>query len=142
MEGISKALLIPMPSSKPKTSPNYWPKPSPRWPLRRKNRDDRHKVFCELLASKNSNIVCFDVLERTVEKPEKVHWTAEQHAQSMSCSPLIKSHLLSVEYFILIDDVTTRGGTLGGAKLVLLNNRVPEERIITTAIGRTSWELL
>ncbi len=138
IEKASQAILIPVPSSKPKSSPKYSAKPYSF--LNKKNRDDRNLVFCKNLEQAGKGLRCVELIERVQEKPEKAHWGPDEHFKSMRLNPTYSEKLAQGLPYILIDDVLTKGGTLAGAKL-LLQQRVPEDLVVLTAIGKTSWEL-
>lgn len=136
IEKFNGAVLIPIPSSKTKTSPDYWDKPSPRWPSKRKNRDDRNTIFCQMLSKENNNLVSRELITRIKEKEEKDRWTAQEHANSMKVNQDLIAQDNNFPH-ILIDDVRTTGTTLDGAK-ILLGDFIPNVLIFQLTIGR--WE--
>jgi adenine/guanine phosphoribosyltransferase-like PRPP-binding protein len=74
-----------------------------------------------------------DILARKTSKPEKATWSAAQHAASMELRGL--SNLSQNKTaIVLIDDVTTDGGTLQGARMIV-EKGYPQATVISLAIG-------
>lgn len=128
------AYVVPVPASVPASSADFTTKPKS---VTGRNRDNRNQVFCKLLHDGHDKVILTDVLMRTDPKPKKARWSPEQHADSM----VIKGKAESFDeddLLILVDDVSTQGGTINGAKL-LLSNKYDADRIITLPISQTRF---
>ena len=129
------AFLIPVPSSLASNDQNFSSRPRDKGIKGHRNRDNRNSVFCNLLNLHDDKLKVADILVRTRNKPEKETWDAARHAQSLSIREdgvVLPSSVSSP--LVLVDDVTTNGGTLEGAK-ILLDRHYQASIIICTTLG-------
>lgn len=129
----TKAYLVPVPSSIAAKDPNF--KNTPRKKGEKRNRDDRNTVFCKELAQGKTNLKVADVLQRAKTKSEKATWTPEQHAESFTVN--LKSGFPKPNFsgaIILVDDVSTEGGTIQGAKK-MIQRSFPQSKVMMLALG-------
>ena len=134
-ENVETAYLVPVPSSIAANDPKFSSQPRKKGLPDSRNRDNRNSVFCSFLSSIDGKLRLADVLVRKISKPEKGNWTAAQQVGSMELQglgtlPQVKTAV------VLVDDVTTGGDTLTGARLIL-EKAYPRAIVITLAIGCT-----
>ncbi len=125
--------VIPVPASTPETNAAYTTKAQPEAKPRR-NRDNRNHIFCELIHEKYEHGINSDLLERSKPKVEKDRLTPEQNAATMRIRKVKDIQFGKNDLLVLVDDVTTTGGTIEGAKL-LLSSAYPADRIIMLPIA-------
>jgi hypothetical protein len=126
------AYVVPVPASVPEDDPAYRRTPKTQ---RGESRDDRNDVFCELLHDNHDYLINARILKRADAKPKKVRWSPEQHAASMR----IRTNKVDISdgsIIVLVDDVTTAGGTIYGAKQ-LLSERFDPDQIVMLPIAKT-----
>lgn len=132
--GANYAYVVPVPASVPTGSGDFTTQPKSDTG---RNRDNRNQVFCKLLHDGHDKVIQTDVLIRKDPKPKKVRWSPEQHADSMAIKGKAES-FDDDDLLILVDDVSTQGGTINGAKL-LLSKKYSTDRIITLPIAQTRY---
>lgn len=128
---LSKAILVPVPSSKAKTDPLYNNLPKGKKSAR--NRDDRNEIFLKQICELNSNLEYSDNIMRLISKPEKVTLNIEATKLQLN---LIDPDSLKNKCVILIDDVVTTGTTFAACR-ELIEEITKPILIITLAIGQT-----
>lgn len=134
-EKVDTAYLVPVPSSIAANDPKFSSQPRKKGLPNSRNRDNRNSVFCSFLSSADGKLRLADILVRKSSKPEKANWTAAQQAGSMELQGL-GTLPQGQTAIILVDDVTTGGDTLTGARMVL-EKAYPQAIVITLAIGCT-----
>jgi len=133
-EGVTSAILIPIPSSMPESDKRYSRVPRIKGVTSR-NRDDRNIVFCNLLSASDSTLQTVSMLTRVIYKPEKSDITVAEHAQTLRVSGAVT--FSSPQVAILIDDVCTNGHTIGACRQVLFASGLQFKSIIALTIGKT-----
>jgi len=132
---VESTYLVPVPSSIAWNDPKFSSQPRPKGIAGSRNRDNRNTVFCGFLSNMDGRLHVANILVRKTSKPEKATLTAAQHAASMELRGL--SNLSQNKTaIILIDDVTTDGGTLQGARMIV-EKAYPQAVVIGLAIGCT-----
>lgn len=136
-EKSQQASLIPVPSSIQWDDSRFSRKPRAKTDPSPRNRDDRNSVFCNLLSSRNSRLKTLDILLRQSGKQEKETWTADRHAKSLSvqvqAAPKFNP---KTQLFVLVDDVSTKGGTLEGAKKAILT-QFPNTTVVSLSLAQS-----
>ncbi len=128
-------LIIPMPSSIPKTNLDY--KTTPRLRGQSRNRDNRNLVFAYLLAAKNTSLKVGEILLRIQEKTPKDRWSAGKHKESMNFNMMLKPLLENSNIIFLLDDVSTSRNTLDGARDLIIEN-CPNAFIVYLVLGNST----
>ncbi|MCC7441294.1 MAG: hypothetical protein IT285_06665 [Bdellovibrionales bacterium] len=135
VENIWESVLVPVPTSIAWNDPNF--NRNPRAKGGPRNRDNRNIVFCNRLGAADQNLKMANILRRIETKPPKATWSSDRHAKSLEVAQKrVEFFLPESSAFILIDDVTTNGGTLDGAELKL-REMYSDVKIIKCAIGRS-----
>lgn len=116
----NNAFLVPVPSSINHDNPLYSTILRKKGMRDSRNRDDRNIVFCHKLGEHDTRLQVADILYRVTAKPEKADWTPEQHKRSLDLKTILDRDANAAATFILVDDVMTHGGTMQGAKGILL----------------------
>lgn len=135
-EKLESALLVPVPSSMPKTDPRYNMKPKPK-PAQKddRNRDDRLIIFCSKICGSHSKLRPAELIERTKYKKEKLSLSVEDHVKTLKLANAA-SNLGSFSTAILVDDVRNDGNTFEACEEVLRKGKQKFSKILKLSLAQ------
>lgn len=136
-EGLQTAVLVPVPTSMPKSDTRYSraPKTKPAKPGIR-SRDDRIILFCSKLVQADPSLQASELIERITYKPEKSGQSLESHVATMNLSHTIQSNGGSPA-IIQVDDVRTEGTTFLACTEVLRRGGQPTGFVASLSLALT-----
>jgi hypothetical protein len=136
VEKSQSAILVPVPSSMPKTDKRYSriPKPKPA-PSTARSRDDRLIQFCtKLMQSNTASVQMIELIERTKYKPEKMGLSLSAHMATLRLCQVIQSQS-HPPTIVLVDDVRTEGTTFAACESIILQGNQSAKVIIKLSLA-------
>jgi hypothetical protein len=98
--------------------------------------EEANLLLCTELAAVNNKLKVARLLLRVKDKPAMARWSCDQHMRTLAISASELSRMKGKINLILIDDISTTGGTISACEITL-RLVFPTQPLIKLVLGRS-----